>query len=88
MTGELAAFVAARLDEDEAAARTWAERDMRPLREVAFKRSILARVLSGPAVEGGHRFDEGVSFAMADALLGIAAIWSDHPDYRQEWAQS
>ena len=37
----LVAFLAARLDEDEAAAETWREHDLRPLREVEAGRKLL-----------------------------------------------
>src|ERR1035438_9292684 len=44
MSDDLTAFLTARLAEDEAAARTWLDRDRRPLREVEAKREILALI--------------------------------------------
>ena len=134
MTGDLIAFLNARLDEDEAAAKgaagdVWEYRDTwvwcgpfevadifggadmeeigghiarhdpaRVLREVAAKRAIVATVSayeakidgewgcchSATGIAGGYcpeiRPDD------IRALRELAAVWSDHPDYRQEWA--
>jgi hypothetical protein len=101
MTGDLAAFLAARLDEDEAVAkdeheRVWfgpypetlAEREgwiviqqERALREAAAKRAILnyesAGLLGGLHIDGWGMW--------RDALKCLAAVYSDHPDYRDEW---
>jgi hypothetical protein len=125
MTKWLAAFLAARLDEDEKAARSalgWQEagsavyvaiyasswqalngyRPDRVLRDVEAKRAILAE--HGPA-NGGRDADRcrvctaithtGVGHtdarrfrAPCPTLLFLAAVYSDHPDYRQEWAVS
>ena len=124
---DLLAFLTARLDEDEAAAKAawgvewdwryvaqpFGERPSiahtvhiarhdpaRVLREVEAKRAILAE--HGPA-NGGRDSDRcrvctaiahtGVGHtdarrfrAPCPTLLILAAIYSDHPDYRQEWA--
>lgn len=112
----LTAFIAARLDEDEAIARAagdatpppWhaaggdimsradgrcaanadgpeaphiARHDpARVLREVAAKRAMVAECVRTCEYEDyGH--------ALAGAVIKVmAAAWSDHPDYRQEWA--
>ena len=124
MTGDLAAFLAARLDEDEA--QPWAvhdvtkcdallyEEDMgaaahehvcdceypaRVLREVAAKRAILAAYeeaaehpydLPQGIHEGRDDWererDDSVLGELEDVARHIAAVYSDHPDYRQEWA--
>ncbi len=80
---DIIAFIKARLDEDEAAAKAWlpfgnpdaaarehiARQDPgRVLREVEAKREII-RVCGRVYV-----------------LRCLAAVYSDHPDYRQEWA--
>jgi hypothetical protein len=121
MADDLAAFLSARLDEDEAAAKGLAgslERQNmggwsstipgtvtgntvtintawlpdRVLREVAAKRAILAAheaVLAdchsvGLPARRPRKYGEydGLRKAVAE----LAAVWSDHPDYRQEWA--
>ena len=144
MTDDLAAFLRARLDEDEAAANAttpgpWmagAERahlvdnvvygqsewpdhiqqvcnvnyaqhkagnathiarhdPARALREVAAKRAILdgyevtrqrydSREEMGDLAADRHRAGEVFGLKFAVQVLG--AVYSDHPDYRQEWA--
>ena len=103
---DLVAFLAARLDEDEAAARAaepfYEDRDLvsemvhigfdaevpqhaerhdpaRVLREIAAKRAILAEM------SASWRQSWTAAFT---TLYAIAAVWSDHPGYRQEWALS
>lgn len=89
---DLIAFLNARLDEDEAEAKAAANAlnrhiecdpdnaahiarhdPARVLREVAAKRAIVERYAKAPDWAGGE-----------DVRL-LAAVWSDHPDYRQEW---
>ena len=48
----------------------------RVLREVAAKRAIIAQWEHSPVG----------SPVLTNALYQLAAVWSDHPDYRQEWA--
>jgi hypothetical protein len=90
---DVAAFLAARLDEDEAAARPLigmpgaltafgavaqfvaGNGPARALREVAAKRMILEAHRRVPT-------DSGLAFA----VYRLAAAYSGHPDYRQEWA--
>ena len=97
----LAEFIAARLDEDEAAAKAdsiyfgpypqsvgefegWLViQEERVLREVAAKRAILA--LAAVEVAYGREVDYDVRDALDVVLRHLAAVWSDHPDYRQEW---
>jgi hypothetical protein len=101
---DLTAFVNARLDEDEAAAREAhyeGQHDpARVLREVAAKRRLLDYAFANAAVidgewGGGSTEDEiragkchgvGADAAM-DVLTLLALPYSDHPDYRLEWAQ-
>lgn len=121
---DLAAFISARLSEDEAMARrnigaglndtatrgllpgypdyrTYDGPDiaaaddyithfrpLRVLREVAAKRAIVARYGEPLAGLGlGEQLQlsqekQGLYFA----VRALAAVWSDHPDYRAEWA--
>jgi hypothetical protein len=129
---DLAAFLAARLDEEEAEAEKslalfirfdanpgdWtrlmcdpvigpfggqtATRDIatglyvgkmsdpaRVLREAAAKRAILAghievQAWSYPPGDG----DEAVQDELDMAIRHLAAIYADHPDYRQEWVSA
>ena len=100
----LLAFLNARLDEDEQIApRHIARHDpARILREVAFKRAIMAEHYPGTtwdrdapgglkicAGEGG----DGDTWQMATRwpcpqVRQLAAIYSDHPDYDPEWKPS
>jgi len=105
MTGDLAAFLAARLDEDEAAVSVFFGRDFgpsRPSREIDAKRAILAEHVSTedlgapiPAVCNRCTTDAiQIRFISPTECLpwpcptvrALAAVYSDHPDYRQEWA--
>ena len=128
MTGDLIAFLNARLDEDEAAAKgaagdVWEYRDTwvwcgpfevadifggadmeeigghiarhdpaRVLREVTAKRAIVTRYAAVRRAfgdrEGGlwpdvTRREKSHAYA---TLCDLAGIWSDHPDYQDEWA--
>jgi hypothetical protein len=135
MTSETGAFVAARLDEREAAAkaalpgpwmareheiRSWASNPSkvaasytfeaegahialhdpaRVLREVAAWRAILAeyaaalaaqnRMLASPAGDQSvtYEWENGRGCALLNAVRGVAAAWSDHPDYDPAWAE-
>lgn len=101
---DLAAFIAARLDEDEQAApgvhgdgcalHAWLRNDVpaacdcgwpaRLLREAAAKRVILDGWKL--ASEGAHSTGYLKTLWLYRAICAIAAIWSDHPDYRAGWA--
>jgi len=128
VTGDLIAFLNARLDEDEAAAKgaagdVWEYRDTwvwcgpfevadifggadmeeigghiarhdpaRVLREVTAKRAIVTRYAAVRRAfgdrEGGlwpdvTRREKSHAYA---TLCDLAGIWSDHPDYQDEWA--
>jgi hypothetical protein len=50
----------------------------RALCEVEAKRAILA--------EYEAMDDEGLYHGLSRAIVHLAAVWSDHPDYRREWA--
>ncbi len=52
------------------------------LRQVAAL-SSLTHVMA-PIVRGEHNGRAMLGVAMY-ALYGIAALWSDHPDFREEW---
>lgn len=137
MTADLIAFITARLDEDEQAARavgmpdiwradsSWAAELLNPLpsqrqahpgyvpmitqadldhiarhdparvlREVEAKRRIIeaAEEASGLDIQVDGSFRVGRRDTTAEPYIGdvilraLAAAWSDHPDYRQEWA--
>ena len=106
---DLTAFLNARLDEDEAAAKAAADETAagwftgtvplasaafiarhdpaRVLREVEAKRAILARYAEPLEGRGlGEQLQlsqekQGLYFA----VLALAAVWSDHPDYWPGW---
>ncbi|OXR46656.1 hypothetical protein B7C42_01630 [Nocardia cerradoensis] len=67
-------FITARLAEDEQAVAGSSD-PVRATREIAAKRV---------AVDWYLNDDEMV---MGATIAAIAAIWSDHPDYQQEWAR-
>jgi hypothetical protein len=56
----------------------------RVLREVAAKRAHLT------AYEGAINgcLEWGITTMLENILYSDAAVWSDHPDYKQEWAPS
>lgn len=104
MSGDLIAFLNARLDEDEA----YGPRPLEPgeypnvfeghepgapkrvLREVAAKRAILAWWQRGdPDPEGPAPSLTYENYRRSlpgyQLLLHLAAVYSDHPDYREEW---
>lgn len=89
MTDDLIAFVSARLDEDEATARHEPERLPR---EVAAKRAILTmdtdlwriyRTYEAAGEPGTMSL--GRAQAADRAVRYLAAVWNDHPDYREAW---
>ena len=76
----LTEFLTARLDEDEAGLPrlfNWPDLQARSRREVEAKRAIVAGVVK---VLGD---DDRLTVTSVVGLL--AAIYSDHPDYRDEW---
>ena len=90
---DLVAFLKARLAKDAAAAKAmpgvieWLTDDgatvvrhdpARVLREVEAKRKILADYDNG--------YDEGLTPGLDVAVYYLVAVYSDHPDFRQEWA--
>jgi hypothetical protein len=56
----------------------------RVLREVAAKRALLAMDVSPD--EHNNDCVSGYLDAVYDVQLLLAAVWSDHPDYRTEWS--
>jgi len=125
---DITEFIAARLDEDEAAANAGARRvgmpwraepqpgtpgglvidelglvgstggryaaehiarhdPARALREVKAKRAIVRRC--GWSVNEPDQYPNGLVSPRAalsrQNLFDLAAVWSDHPDYRDEW---
>src|SRR5215813_5743928 len=102
MSDDVAAFLAARRDEDEKRARSRAARPARYtariLREIVADRALLAaleRARQEQPAPGSFRddpYEPAVSFSAgeyAGLLLAAklrAAVYRDHPGYRQEWA--
>jgi hypothetical protein len=95
VSDDRAAFYAARLDDDEVAAKAvrpdqdyadsahqerWSP--ARVLREVEAGRKLLAAC--DEAVNGPDA-DLGVADALEAVIRDRAAVYSDHPGYRQEW---
>ena len=99
---DLIAFLNARLDEDERYLTSnqhhlWTQR---PLREVAFKRAVMAEHY--PGTTWARDAPEGLKICAGEEgdcdtwqmatrwpcpqIRQLAAIYCDHPDYRQEWA--
>jgi hypothetical protein len=93
VNGDLVAFLRARLDEDEAWVSQWSERggshwqwmETRLLREVEAKRAILARYEQVAATWRDELHGGATAGTMGFVILRIAAVYSDHPDYRPEW---
>lgn len=77
----LVAFLGARLDEDEAAAK--AAGPARALREVEAKRAIAE--IHGADSDPCDAHDAWMRSISCDTLRYLVAVWSDHPDYRPEW---
>jgi hypothetical protein len=108
---DLVSFYAARLDEDEAAAKaqefrgtvvlysdgepTRAEAEYfatmnpaRVLREVEAGRAILAAYKEALHIQAGYKevaAEEASREVLEMVCRHLAAIYSGHPDYRQEW---
>ncbi len=53
----------------------------RVLREVTAKRAIAE---TGASLASSH--DKYIRIVGESILTELAAVWSDHPDYKQEWA--
>ena len=95
---DLTAFITARLDEDEAAAQACADYDTlscadlpgvhmttaRVLREVEAKRAVLNAYVCTDGDSPRDR-DRGRWDGLHATVRHLAAVYSDHPDYRQEW---
>lgn len=100
MPDEITDFISNRLDEDESLAeRTlgrWrgkpnatyhtVARWERAQREAAVKRAVpgLHRIFAEAREFGGHWCSCGDLWPCKTIRL-TAAVWSDHPDYRDEW---
>jgi hypothetical protein len=68
-------------DEQDADAQT-------ELREIEAEREILSLCAQVISDDAGHEFysDGWAGLTVAWRVIShLAAIWSDHPDYRQEW---
>jgi len=101
MSQTITEFLEARIDEDEQRASSgWARLgDSRwdtteygqdiltpsaVLAECAAKRAIIA--LHDLSLDPCDEFDASFKSVPCETLLTIAAVYKDHPDYRQEWA--
>lgn len=86
------AFLNARIDEDEAAAKAGLHDPARALREVEAKRRLLE--LAWDADQTDRILDEEIARKVSPGELttgglmirAMAAVYSDHPDYRSGWA--
>lgn len=87
--GEYDEFEVADIDRngDDKAAHITRHDPARALREVAAKRKTLAR--HSPVRSAGRRMCAtclgSCTFWPCYDLRDLAAVWSGHPDYRQEW---
>ena len=84
MPGDLIAFLNARIDEDERYLKSnqhhlWTQR---PLREVEAKRTILAEYERALEKAPGNL---PLINTLIRLMRVLAAVYSDHRDYRQEW---
>jgi hypothetical protein len=87
----LIAFLNARLDEDEARAKRGQSDGWlfgsRALREIEAKRAIMADHYASDRLEYGDPLcARCFDLHPCDVLFHLATVYSDHPDYRQEWA--
>jgi hypothetical protein len=97
---DIAAFIEARLIEDEAAANptccgcfdanhvppcTPRPWLARPRREVEAKRAILRRYEVQAAKTGDNAMEEDRAWALWPVIAHIAAVWADHEDYDESW---
>lgn len=98
---DLIAFVAARLDDDEAFARQFLEGmpdeyvgDLTPvqvfalhtLADIAAKREILRMATYGGKLPRIAPTPTLASMVLDRVIAVIAQIWDHHPAYKQEWA--
>lgn len=83
---DLIAFLNARIDEDERflgpkKRHLW----QRPFREVEAKRAIVLMATRLPALTRDFDLFDNNRDGWADALRYLAAVYSDHPEYRADW---
>lgn len=94
-------FLEARIDEDEAEASEWqdsrvlAECTAKRLILGHYKchsesrdagRTKLARSSEDKRAKQDRRLQEARARVAGDSIRALAAVYSDHPDYQQEWA--
>lgn len=85
---KLTEFVTARLDEDEAAVKRYGLGE-HSQRSVDTKRAIVAayaEVTYMDTADPEPEYAYGRAGGLGEAVRHLAAAWSDHPDYWQEWA--
>jgi hypothetical protein len=92
---DLVEFVTARLDEDEREIRAdppvgmgYARLPVRMLREIQAKRVVLAEYAAVAGNEGHDdvEYAHGWAAGLGLAVRAMATAWSDHPDWRTDWA--
>jgi hypothetical protein len=94
--GQLATEDVADMWREDAAAWIARHDPAHVLREVAVKQRIVddyritvnaVRNVTGPEIDSrGYAAMRGGRDALKSCVTLLAAAWSDHPDYRQEWA--
>lgn len=85
-SSELVATATSARSYDRAVADHIARHDpARVRREVAAKRAMVERYHDAVDTQGEYGMD-GSEWVAERMLKCIAGVWSDHPDYKQEWA--
>lgn len=83
MSNDLAAFLLARIADDEEIAKS---DPARVLAECGAKRRIVERWQKLlPLDIDDHPGFAGERLGLARACQALAAVYADHPDYREEW---
>ena len=93
---DLTEFLLTRIAEDERHARKLAETDRRPVLSLAttinHPQRLLAEAKAKRAIVAEHApvdpcdaHDAAFKTVACTTLLALAAIYSDHPEYREEW---
>ena len=94
-SADLAAFLLARIEEDEDCSRyrigigdrhgLWQCEPERILAECEAKRRIIEEHASTTRSDPCDAHNANYETIPCDNLLYLAAVYADHPDYREEW---